>query len=327
MRTTRLLAVMMDLSRAATTVAALAARHGVSTRTIQRDVAALHDMGVPVWSRTGPGGGVGMVDGWRSPVTGMTVAELQALVIGETGARALGLLEDFTTARLKMLSAAPAQSAAVSPAQERFLIDNERWFTDPERPPALPAVARALWAGRRITIGYARRGRQPVSRLLDPLGLVLKTDVWYLVAAHRRQVRTYRLSRITAARVHDDGAWRPAGFSLPEYWEQSRQDFEASIYTLPVRLRIPAGAAGNLRAAVPGPHTGPALAAARPAGDRLEVDLLMESEGIAAAQLLGVPQVEVLEPAHLRAALHRHGRELAEHNRPPDHPGVAGSRA
>lgn len=316
MRTTRLLAVMMDLTRASTTVAHLAARHGVSTRTIQRDVAALHEMGVPVWSRTGPGGGVGLVDGWRSPLTGMTVAELQALVIGEAGARGLGLLDDFTTARLKMLSGAPAQAAAVSPAHERFLIDNERWFTEPERPPALPAVAHAVLAGRRVTVRYARGDQRPVTRLLDPLGLVLKTDVWYLVAAHRRQVRTYRLSRVGSVRAHEDGAWRPAGFSLPEYWAQSRQDFEASIYGLPVRLRIPADAAGSLRAAVPGPHTGPALEAARPAGDRLEVDLLMESEQIAAAQLLGVPQVEVLEPAGLRGALHERGRQLVEQNRP-----------
>ena len=123
-----------------------------------------------------------------------------------------------------------------------------------------------MWAGRRVTVRYGRAARRPVTRLLDPLGLVLKTDVWYLVAAHRRQVRTYRLSRVGSVREHEDGAWRPAGFSLPEYWAQSRQDFEASIYALPVRLCIPAGAAGSLRAAVPGPHTGPALAAARPAG-------------------------------------------------------------
>lgn len=319
MRTTRLLAVMMDLSRAGSTVTGLAARHGVSTRTIQRDLAALDAMGVPVWTRTGPGGGVGLVDGWRSPVSGMTATELQALVVGEAASRDLGMLDDFATARLKMVSATSAQTATVGPVHERFLVDNESWFTEPEYPVALPAVARAVWDGRRITVEYARPGRERQRRLLDPLGLVLKTDVWYLVAAHRRQVRTYRLSRITTVRAHDDAAWRPSTFALPEYWERTRREFEASIHVLPVRLRIPTDDAESLRAAVPGPHTIAALETARPRGDRLEVDLLMESPHIAAAQLLAVPGVEVLEPAHLRAELYRRGRDLTarHHPQPP----------
>lgn len=124
MRTTRLLALMMDLSRLSrSTVRHLATRHGVSERTIQRDVASLIDMGVPIWTRTGPGGGVGLVDGWRSPITGMTAAELQAVIIGEAGSRDLGLAGDFQTARLKMLSSTSGQAAVVAPAQERFVIE------------------------------------------------------------------------------------------------------------------------------------------------------------------------------------------------------------
>ena len=94
----------MELSRSPrTTVRHLADRHHVSTRTIQRDLAALHGMGVPVWTRTGPDGGVGLVEGWSSPVTGMTSFELQSLVIGE----------------------------AVERSAERFLADHGRWFAPP----------------------------------------------------------------------------------------------------------------------------------------------------------------------------------------------------
>src|SRR5690625_705121 len=203
MRSSRLLAILMELTRLPrTTVATLAERYGVSSRTIQRDISALHEMGVPVWTCTGPAGGIGLVEGWRSPITGMTAPELQALIIGEAGARGLGLHTDFETARLKMLTTNAAQAETVEPAQERFLIDNERWFSEPEHPAALPDVARAVWSGRRLTIDYQRPGgeRTPRRRLLDPLGLVLKTDSWYLVAAHRRSLRTYRLSRASARR-------------------------------------------------------------------------------------------------------------------------------
>ena len=312
MRTTRLLALMMDLSRLSrSTVRHLATRHGVSERTIQRDVASLIDMGVPIWTRTGPGGGVGLVDGWRSPITGMTAAELQAVIIGEAGSRDLGLAGDFQTARLKMLSSTSGQAAVVAPAQERFMIDNERWFAEPDRPEVLPAVARAVWDKRRLTIEYARSGGRAVTRLLDPLGLVLKTDVWYLVAAHRRQLRTYRLSRMVRVSLHDEAAWRPAHFSLSEYWEQARTAFEASIYTLQVRLSIPVSAADTLRAAVPGMGTEEGLTSARRSGDRLDVDLVTESLEVATAQLLPVPGVEVFEPLELRRALYRRGKDLA----------------
>ncbi|MGC0249238.1 helix-turn-helix transcriptional regulator [Pseudactinotalea sp. Z1748] len=316
MRTTRLLAVMMDLARlSTTTVHHLARRHAVSERTIQRDVAALIGMGVPIWTRTGPGGGVGLVDGWRSPITGMTAGELQALIIGVAGSRDLGLSEDLETARLKMLSSSSAQAAVLAPAQERFLLDHERWFTEPDRPAALTAVARAVWNGTRIRIDYARSGHPAVQRLLDPLGLVLKTDVWYLIAAHRRQVRTYRLSRVTSTHVLDDVAWRPPDFSLAEYWGRARAAFESSLNTLPVRLSIPISALDGLRAAVPGPETEESLRSARKSGDRLDVNLVMESLQIAAAQLLAVPGVEVHEPVELRSRLHRLGQDLAARHR------------
>lgn len=318
MRSSRLLAILMELTRVPrTSVAVLAERYGVSPRTIQRDIAALHAMGVPVWTRTGPAGGVGLVEGWRSPITGMTAPELQALIIGKAGARGLGLHTDFETARLKMLTTSAAQADVVEPAQERFLLDNERWFAEAERPATLSDVARAVWTGRRMSIRYQRPGRpdQPVQRLLDPLGLVLKTDSWYLIAAHRRCLRTYRVSRIASVRVHEEAALRPSGFSLPEYWERSRAEFEASRRTLPVRMSIPESAIDALRAAAPGVDIETALASAIPAGDRLELTLLMEGLEIAAAQLLAVDGVAIEEPDELRRRLLDRGRDLAARNR------------
>ncbi|MBE1515003.1 helix-turn-helix transcriptional regulator [Nesterenkonia halotolerans] len=318
MRSTRLLALLMELSRAPQrNVRQLAARHGVTPRTIQRDIAALHELGVPIWTRTGPGGGVGLVDGWRSPLTGMTAAELQALLLGDAGSRALGLESDYATARLKMLTANRLQADVVQPVQERFLVDNERWFTEPERPVALTEVARAVWSGRRLRIRYEspRSGSTAVTRTLDPLGLVLKTEAWYLVAAHRHRLRTYRLIRVREARVLEEPGWRPEKFSLAEHWGRSRTAFEASLGRLPVTLRIPSGSAAALVAAVPGSETRRAIDGAAQGAARLTVELQMESLEVATAALLGVPEVEVLAPADLRLQLFRRGQQLAAHNR------------
>src|SRR5699024_6657240 len=137
-----------------------AERYGVSSRTIQRDISVLHEMGGPAWTRTGPAGGVGLVVGWRSPVTGMTAPEPRPLISGEAGARVLWLHTDCGTGRLRMLTTNAAHAETVEPAQERFLIDNERWFAEPEHPAALPEVARAGWSSRRLTIDYRRPGRE-----------------------------------------------------------------------------------------------------------------------------------------------------------------------
>lgn len=316
MRTTRLLAVMMELSRSPrTTVRHLADRHHVSTRTIQRDLAALAGMGVPVWTRTGPTGGVGLVGGWSSPVTGMTSSELQSLVIGEAASRDLGLLEDFERARLKMLTTTAHLPESVERSAERFLADHGRWFATREDPPELATVSRAVWSGRRLTLGYGEPGR---FRVVDPLGLVLKTDLWYLVAAHRRRPRTYRLSRIRSARIHEEQSWRPDGFSLADYWQQSRAAFESSVHRLEVHLTLPSSAADALRASAPGQPTLDALDHAVPTGDRLEVVLPMEGPDIALAQLLQVPGVEVLAPADLRRRLRERAEDVLARHSPPD---------
>lgn len=323
MRSSRLVALLMELSRARrTTVSVLAARHGVSERTIQRDLAALGEIGAPVWTRTGPDGGVGLVEGWRSPLTGMTAAEVQALLLGEAGARDLGLEGHLETARVKMLATRTAGAEVGESTVERFHVDQGRWFEEPERPAALADVAHAVWTGRRLGFRYRRPHRAPaeVRRLVDPLGLVLKADQWYLVAAHRRQVRTYRVSRIESAEVREQEAWRLEGFELGRYWAESRSAFEGGVYTVPVRLTIPESSGGALRAALPGVAVDQALEEASRDEGRLQLDLRTERLEIVSHQLLGVPGVKVLEPAELRERLYVRGVDLASHN------ALAGSR-
>ena len=63
--------------------------------------------------------------------------------------------------------------------------------------------------------------------MLDPLGLVLKGGVWYVVAMSGDQIRTYRVSRVVDA-VVARGAGRvgPTGFDLPTYWAESSAAYE-----------------------------------------------------------------------------------------------------
>lgn len=318
MRSSRLLAIVMELTRVESiTVSALARRHGVSSRTIQRDIAEMFDMGVPVWTRTGPAGGVGLAPGWTSPLLGMTTPEIRALLIGEAGAQDLGLGAEYRSAHLKIDADTSDPSQSTRSLGQKILIDNSDWFASPDEPASLPSIARAVWSGHRIQVRYrGYRRTVPANRLLDPLGLVLKTDRWYLVSAHRGKPRTYRVSRIEDIRVLSEVAHVPKGFSLSEYWSQARSGFDAAIRTITVQLSVPESSLDDLRRSVPGSATETAIDSAVQTDGHLRIDLPVENVDVAAAQLIPIPGVEVHEPAELRAKILAHAHQLARHHRP-----------
>jgi predicted DNA-binding transcriptional regulator YafY len=59
------------------------------------------------------------------------------------------------------------------------------------------------------------------SRLADPLGLVARGSIWYLVVSGDDQLRTYRVSRIREAMLDDQESVTPDNFDLAAYWETS----------------------------------------------------------------------------------------------------------
>ncbi len=322
MRSARLLAMLLRLQRTGpATAGTLAAELEVSERTVYRDVATLQAAGVPLWTETGPHGGIRLLEGWRSPIDGFTAAETVALTLGPAGAADLGLGAVLTAARSKLRSSAPdapgtpgRQADDLAHITERFLLDAPGWFHHADANTALATVAEAVWDGRRLDISYDTRGRT-VERRLDPLGLVLKAGTWYLVAARREQPRTYRVSRIGDATVLPEPGWRPEGFDLADWWAASAAEFDLAIRPLATRLRVSPDAARLLARAVPGSATRVALADGTPGDDGwTEIELPVESVRIAVTQLAGVPGVEVLSPVELRAALAALGESMAALN-------------
>jgi predicted DNA-binding transcriptional regulator YafY len=249
MRASRLVQLLLLLqARGRLTAASLASELEVSERTIHRDVEALSAAGVPIYAERGPHGGIQLVDGYRTRLTGLTGDEAEALFLsGLPGPAAeLGLGTVVAAARLKVLAALPTElRARASRLVERFHLDAAGWFHASESVPHLGVLADAVWEARRVTVGYRRAGGE-VDRILDPLGLVLKAGVWYLVAASDGQVRTYRISRFSRVSPTDRTFERPSDFDLASHWRESIEAYEASTPRIEITLRVDPRAIGVL---------------------------------------------------------------------------------
>jgi predicted DNA-binding transcriptional regulator YafY len=72
----------------------LAARLGVDTRTVRRDVDSLRALGIPVEAERGPAGGYRLRPGYRMPPLLFTTGEATAVALGLLAARRDGLDAD-----------------------------------------------------------------------------------------------------------------------------------------------------------------------------------------------------------------------------------------
>jgi predicted DNA-binding transcriptional regulator YafY len=241
MRASRLVNLLLLLqTRGRMTAGQLSGELEVSERTIHRDVDALSEAGVPIYAERGPHGGVQLVEGYRTRLTGMTAEEAEALFLsGLPGPAAeLGLGTVMTAARLKVLAALPAElRTRASRLVERFHLDASGWFQAGESVPHLGALAEAVWEAQRVEISY-RRGDRLVDRKVEPLGLVLKGGTWYVIAGTDGQIRTYRASRVVAATPTDERFDRPPDFELASYWVESSSAYEREVPRLEVTVRI-----------------------------------------------------------------------------------------
>jgi predicted DNA-binding transcriptional regulator YafY len=305
MRASRLVSLLLLLqTRGQLTAAELGRELEVSERTIHRDVDALSAAGVPIYAERGPHGGVRLVEGYRTRLTGMTPDEAEALFLsGLPGPAAeLGLGTVMTAARLKVLAALPEElRARASRLVERFYLDAAGWFQASQPVPNLPTLAQAVWDSRRVEIVYDRGDRQ-VERTLEPLGLVLKGGTWYVVARSDEQIKTYRVTRVSSAVLSEERFERPEGFELTSYWAESIAAYEAETPRLEVVVRVAPHALGMLRDFVGSANVAEAERLSDPSPDgwiRLRLNLGWPDE--APGRLLAVGgDLEVIDPPAVR---------------------------
>ena len=145
------------------------------------------------------------------------------------------------------------------------------------------------------------------SRTVHPLGLVVKNNIWYLVADTQAGQRTFRVSRVRGVQLTAKPAVRPEDFDLAQAWDSIVTTVDAQRTPIRVRLRADRRIVDVLRWIF-----GNRVDEGDVGSDgRIEVELRAQSEWMVARQLAGFADgLEVISPESVRSHLADIGRGL-----------------
>jgi predicted DNA-binding transcriptional regulator YafY len=171
MRASRLLHILLLLqNRGRMTGPALAVELEVHPRTIQRDIDALTEAGLPVITHRGAQGGAELGFNYRTRLTGLAEDEAEAMALclaaPPPALAALGLAAAAGRARAKFLESLPDRGRAIAQAAARRFPLSGQDVCAPD--PRIAAIAAAIRQGRTLTL--AARSSTPVRFRPDRLG-------------------------------------------------------------------------------------------------------------------------------------------------------------
>ncbi|WP_052850914.1 helix-turn-helix transcriptional regulator [Streptomyces avicenniae] len=184
----------------------LAARLGVSPRTVRRDVERLRDLGYPVRATMGAIGGYRLVAGTAMPPLLLDDEEAVAVAVGlrsaaggavegveEASVRALAKLEQVLPSRLRRRVGALAAATVSLTVPGGAAVAPEH----------LTTLAAAAVAHERVRFRYRAADGRTSRRLVEPHRLVAAGRRWYLLAydTERHDWRVFRVDRLTDPRA------------------------------------------------------------------------------------------------------------------------------
>jgi predicted DNA-binding transcriptional regulator YafY len=308
-RADRLVAALLLLqARGRVTAAEVATELEISVATARRDLEALSTAGIPVYPQPGRNGGWQLIGGARTDLSGLSAPEAQALflLVGP----AASIAPDAKAALRKLVRALPQTFREhAEAAAEAVVIDPARWGEHiKERPELVRRLQDAVVRRLKVRLVYAGRGREESERLVDPLGLVDKDDIWYLIAGTPKGQRTFRVERVVSAELTDEPFERPADFDLSTAWNEIVEQMEVRRSGLTATVLM-----DERHLWVMQDRLGRHCEVDGMDGDRVRIKVTAPTPLMIAQHLAGWGgSIEVIDPPSVQAELARLGSELAD---------------
>jgi predicted DNA-binding transcriptional regulator YafY len=214
--------------------AELAKRLEVNARTVQRYIARLQDLCIPVESTRGVGGAYRLKPGFRLPPMMFTDEEAFALTLGLRALRHLGL-----AAFAPATEGAAAKLGRVLPdslrdstnaVEEVVAVEPGPWVISTSAE-SLIRLCTAIRTRHGVAFNYESHDRMSSQREVEPYGVVHMDGRWYMVGRCRLReaLRTFRLDRVSELEVRSNVFDRPAGFDAKAYLQRSMPFVEAGF--------------------------------------------------------------------------------------------------
>ncbi|TAJ49446.1 MAG: WYL domain-containing protein [Herbiconiux sp.] len=199
-RTDRLYALVEELRAVAPRPRSarwLADRFEVSSRTIERDVSALQQGGVPIWAEPGRTGGYCLDTAHTLAPLGFSVDEALAVTVA-LGAMGTSPFRDSARSALRKVVAVTNDQSVQETAH---LAARIHLLGEEDANEAPLGIAEALRTGQVLRISYSDREGAATVRDVEPMGFVGKGSTWYLIAWCRLRdgLRAFRSDRILRA--------------------------------------------------------------------------------------------------------------------------------
>jgi len=295
------------------TAGELAQELEVTERTIYRDVIALSAVGVPIYTIKGPGGGIGLVEEYRSGLIGLKPNEIQALFMLEIPQtlEQLGVGETIRKAFLKLSATLPeSQKKTETKTHPKILMDALDWNQTQEALPWLKTCQEALHKNRMLEIIYRSEFNTNLEIVAAPIGMVAKAQRWYLVILRGEHFRTLQVSRIRSARIRNQSFEYPHDFDLATYWKKWCSEQKENLTGYQVQVRVTATLAKILSEHLPVTLMTPPMQDNSP---WQEITLEYESFEEARRVVLSYGgAIEVLEPLALRRSVQDFAKQTAK---------------
>lgn len=313
---TRLFTLLMLLQRQPNQKASdLAAKLGVSVRSLHRYIGMLDEMGIPVYSERGPYGGFSLVRGYKMPPLVFTPEEAVAVYLGTSLVREMwGKLyqEAAQGALAKLDNVLPEEQQREIGWARRTLVTTGMHRISLDRlTPLLEKLRRAIHERRRVAMVHRKQSdREATTREVEPYALVHRGGWWYVVGHCRLRsaIRSFRLDRISELTLLDQAFEVPSDFDIREHLAAA---FESESKVM-MRLRFAPAAAQVARDLG---ETWETLEA--PSDGSVIVTLAMPDMTWAASMALSFgPIATVLEPAELRQTVREWANAIAEQYQP-----------
>ena len=209
-------------ARDSVTGAELAERLEVDLRTVQRYIARLRELNIPVEASPGVGGSYRLRPGLRLPPLLLTNEEVFALSLGLRALCQIGL-EAFAPATEGVLSKfgrmlPVALRESLQAVEEFVAFEPNSWIVSTPAA-SLITAASAIRTGHRVRFAYLSHQETASQREIEPYAVLHTDDHWYLIGhcIDRQATRTFRLDRVTQLQLASATFQRPESFNARQY--------------------------------------------------------------------------------------------------------------